>query len=54
MKEKERSPITIYIFLFILIITIISWNTVGWMFNYRVMYQLTYDFLTHTQIVNIW
>src|SRR3989338_2875597 len=44
MKEKEKNPIAIYIFLFVLILTIISWNTVGWMFNYRVMYQLTYDF----------
>src|SRR3989338_7372643 len=47
MKEKEKNPIAIYIFLFVLILTIISWNTVGWMFNYRVMYQLTYDFFYH-------
>lgn len=44
MTEKQKSPISIYIFLFILIVTIISWDAVGWMFNYRVMHQLAYDF----------
>lgn len=44
INKPQRELIKIYLLLFVAIFTIINWNTVSWMFNYRVVSTLAYDF----------
>ncbi len=49
VNEKQKQFIKIYIVLFVVIFTFINWNNVSWLFNYRVMSTLTYDFFNPYQ-----
>ncbi len=44
INKKQRELIKAYIFLFILLFIIINWDNVSWMFNYREVGGLVYDF----------
>lgn len=44
MNSKQKQLIFIFIFLFILTSVAITWNDIAWLFNYRVVGSLVYDF----------
>lgn len=44
INKQQIELIKVYLFLFILLFTIINWNTVSWVFNYREVSGLVYDF----------
>lgn len=46
INKKQQELIKAYVFLFILLFTIINWDTVSWIFNYREISGLVYDFFT--------
>lgn len=49
MNKKQKELVKIYIVLFILIFIIINWDTVSWVFNYREISGLVYDFFNPYQ-----
>ncbi len=44
MNKNQKDLIKIFIFIFILSFILINWNDVSWLFNYRAIEGLTYDF----------
>lgn len=44
INKKQFELIKIYIFLFVLIFTVINWESVSWVFNYRTMAGLSHAF----------
>lgn len=44
INKKQKELIKIYLVLVALIFTLINWNSVSWVFNYRVMSGLAYQF----------
>ncbi len=44
MNTQQKQLILIFVFLFALSFIIINWNDVSWLFNYRVVNSLVYDF----------
>jgi len=58
MDTEKKRIIRVFIFLFLLSFVIINWNDVSWIFNYKEMSGLIYDFFnpypdTATILVNI-
>jgi len=49
INQKQKELIKIYIFLFILMFTIINWENISWMFNYREVSSLVYSFFNPYQ-----
>lgn len=44
INQKQKELIKVYIVLFLLIFTVMNWSSVSWVFNYRVISTLVYDF----------
>lgn len=44
MNNKQKQLIIAFVFLFAISSVIINWNDVSWLFNYRVVNSLVYDF----------
>ena len=44
MNTKQKQLIFIFVFLFAVTSAVINWNSVSWLFNYRVVGSLVYDF----------
>ena len=53
MNSKKKEIIKVFIFLFLFSYIIINWNNVSWVFNYREMSGLIYDFFNPYQDNNI-
>ena len=49
INKKQKQLIQIYIVLFALMFVTINWGSVSWVFNYRVMSGLAYDFFNPYQ-----
>lgn len=49
MNSKQKELIGIFIFLFIFSFIVINWNDVSWLFNYREISGLVYDFFNPYQ-----
>lgn len=44
INKKQQKLIKVYIVMFVLAFLIINWSDASWIFNYRVLYGLAYDF----------
>lgn len=44
MNKKQKEFIKIYISLIVFGLMVLNWNAVSWVFNYRIMSSLVYDF----------
>ncbi len=53
INRQQKKLIKAYIALFILIFTVINWDNVSWMFNYREISGLAYDFFNPYQNSNL-
>jgi len=49
INKKQKELIKIYIFLFIVIFVAMNWDSLSWMFNYREVSGLVYDFFNPYQ-----
>jgi LPXTG-site transpeptidase (sortase) family protein len=49
INKKQKELIRIYIFLFMVIFVAINWDSLSWMFNYREVTGLVYDFFNPYQ-----
>ncbi len=49
INKKQKELIKVYIFLFIVIFIAMNWDSVSWMFNYREVSGLVYDFFNPYQ-----
>ena len=52
INRKQKKLIKVYIVICIMIFIVINWDTISWMFNYRELYGLTYDFFNPYQDSN--
>lgn len=46
MKKNQKRILKTFFIIYILSFTIINWNEISWIFNYRVISSLLYDFFT--------
>ncbi len=44
MNQKQKELVKVFIFLFIFSFIVINWEEVSWIFNYKELYGLAYDF----------
>lgn len=49
INKKQKELIKIFIFLFLLSFVVVNWNNVSWIFNYREVSGLMYDFFNPYQ-----
>lgn len=49
MNKKQKDFVKIYISLIVIGLLAVNWNTVSWLFNYRVVSSLAYDFFNPYQ-----
>jgi LPXTG-site transpeptidase (sortase) family protein len=49
MNKKQKELVKIFIFLFALLFVVVNWDTVSWVFNYREVGGLAYDFFNPYQ-----
>lgn len=49
MNQKQKDLVKVFIFLFFLSFVMINWNDVSWIFNYREISGLVYDFFNPYQ-----
>src|SRR5438477_406870 len=49
MNSKQKELVKVFIFLFILSFIVINWNDVSWIFNYKELSGLAYDFFNPYQ-----
>lgn len=50
MSKRQKEIIKVFLFLFVLSFFVVNWNGVSWIFNYRVVSNLVYDFFNPYQI----
>jgi len=53
MNKKQKKILKAFILIYLVSFTIINWNDISWVFNYRTVSGLMYDFFTPYQSIEV-